>query len=406
MDRRLDPAGLMASPTQLIDLGTTWSDYDGNDAYGEFTLSGATATTQAYYEPGLWRNTKVGPNFVPLYLHNDHLGTLRRTTTAIGAATNGSRVFTAFGEKLAAPTDRFAYVGAFGYQQHAEMPVLHVGHRYYDPASGRFLQRDPIGIQGGQNVFAYSRHLPSWLIDPSGLTIVDDIGAGAAVGGAVGGTVGGAVGGAVGVPIPGAPIPPGAPGAAAGAMGGSAVGATIGAMCGLFHWLGERIADLWGPGAEHDGYDDINNPKPPIPDTGWCFVAGTVVALDQFSTPVEWLSVGDGVLSASDGDIPGLSMVVEIHESSARELVLIDLEGERLECTPEHPFWVVHRGWVRASALAPGDVLWSADGTGVPVIAVTGRCAAHSITVYNVTVGGSHTYYVGERKVKVHNKVH
>jgi uncharacterized protein RhaS with RHS repeats len=43
-----------------------------------------------------------------------------------------------------------------------------VGWRYYDPASGRFLQRDPIGIRGGLNVYEYVDSNPLTSIDPSG----------------------------------------------------------------------------------------------------------------------------------------------------------------------------------------------------------------------------------------------
>jgi len=45
----------------------------------------------------------------------------------------------------------------------------HVGARYYDPSSGRFLQRDPIGIEGGANVYAYVRNGPALRVDPPGL---------------------------------------------------------------------------------------------------------------------------------------------------------------------------------------------------------------------------------------------
>ncbi|MGB2987892.1 MAG: RHS repeat-associated core domain-containing protein [Phycisphaerae bacterium] len=41
--------------------------------------------------------------------------------------------------------------------------------RYYDPLIGRFLQRDPIGIRGGLNVYAYVRNAPTIRIDPDGL---------------------------------------------------------------------------------------------------------------------------------------------------------------------------------------------------------------------------------------------
>jgi len=45
---------------------------------------------------------------------------------------------------------------------------MHVGARYYDPATGRFLQRDPIGVQGGLNVYQYAAGTPTIAVDPDG----------------------------------------------------------------------------------------------------------------------------------------------------------------------------------------------------------------------------------------------
>ncbi|MBU0641143.1 MAG: RHS repeat-associated core domain-containing protein, partial [Planctomycetes bacterium] len=46
--------------------------------------------------------------------------------------------------------------------------LQHVGHRWYEPAIGRFVQRDPIGIEGGLNVYAYCLNNPLPSVDPSG----------------------------------------------------------------------------------------------------------------------------------------------------------------------------------------------------------------------------------------------
>ncbi|MGC8784497.1 MAG: RHS repeat-associated core domain-containing protein [Armatimonadota bacterium] len=41
-------------------------------------------------------------------------------------------------------------------------------HRYLDPATGRFLTRDPIGLEGGMNLYAYCRNRVVMLSDRSG----------------------------------------------------------------------------------------------------------------------------------------------------------------------------------------------------------------------------------------------
>jgi RHS repeat-associated protein len=64
---------------------------------------------------------------------------------------------------------RYGYAGAWGYQSQNEFPFLHIGARYYDPATGRFLQRDPIGIVGALNVYEYVGGSPTAKVDPTGL---------------------------------------------------------------------------------------------------------------------------------------------------------------------------------------------------------------------------------------------
>src|SRR5262249_1173657 len=41
--------------------------------------------------------------------------------------------------------------------------------RYYDPEVGRFISEDPIGVEGGINLFAYTDNSPVRWADPFGL---------------------------------------------------------------------------------------------------------------------------------------------------------------------------------------------------------------------------------------------
>ena len=44
--------------------------------------------------------------------------------------------------------------------------------RYYDPAVGRFITQDPVGLLGGDNNYQYAKNPVSW-VDPLGLTSKD-----------------------------------------------------------------------------------------------------------------------------------------------------------------------------------------------------------------------------------------
>ena len=62
----------------------------------------------------------------------------------------------------------FSNVGPYA----ATSGQLLLGHRYYDPLLARFLSRDPIGYEGGINLYAYCGNNPIGNIDPSGLQTV------------------------------------------------------------------------------------------------------------------------------------------------------------------------------------------------------------------------------------------
>jgi hypothetical protein len=88
MNRRLDPADLLRIPPVYTPLSTTWTDYDGDEIYGDFEISGSPAAVSNTnsYESGLRRKFAGTPDDEARYLHNDHLGTLRTSTDDYYAA--------------------------------------------------------------------------------------------------------------------------------------------------------------------------------------------------------------------------------------------------------------------------------------------------------------------------------
>jgi RHS repeat-associated protein len=200
----------------------SWTDFQDGEACSRYNiLSNGQVSPLTRYEPGLWRSDSSGGTWPSAYLHNDHLGTLRRKTGSSGVS-SASLVFTAFGERIdTGSAERYGYAGEWGYQTAASdtagdpyvagFPFQHVGNRYYDPASGRFLQRDPIGIAGGTAVYVYALNSPASAIDPNGLTSFWR---------RVGRVIAGAVAGAV-----------------SGAVTGSGIGAATGAIAGAISGL-------------------------------------------------------------------------------------------------------------------------------------------------------------------------
>ena len=121
-----------------------------------------------------------------------------------------SAAYTAWGQRnyvypFQAPSqwdDCFGYNARWGYVKDAT-GLYYCQNRYYDPANGRWLTRDPIGFSGGINLYGYCGGGPDGAIDPSGLWrsivlgIVGGVG-GFLLGGPPGGIAGAALLGGIG----------------------------------------------------------------------------------------------------------------------------------------------------------------------------------------------------------------
>jgi len=119
------------------------------------------------------------------YIHSDQLNTPRQVTRPSDNAQMWTWFSDPFGTDAAnanpSGAGTFAYNLRFPGQVFDVQAGLHYNHfRDYDPATGRYVENDPIGQQGGLNTYAYVGGDPADAIDPWGLfkVVVPDICAG------------------------------------------------------------------------------------------------------------------------------------------------------------------------------------------------------------------------------------
>jgi RHS repeat-associated protein len=182
---------------------TLWTDYLDEQPYVDYTVAedhpnemiepergfpSLVPTERERYLAGLGVHgqqtiTPAGPT---TWLHGDLIRSTMLTTDEGGTAVSAV-AYSAFGEEVStagAEPGRYRFAGGWGYESGlltlgganpdlAPITLQHVGWRWYQPSVGRFVQRDPAGLSGAENMYLYCRANVLSLTDPPGLGPVD-----------------------------------------------------------------------------------------------------------------------------------------------------------------------------------------------------------------------------------------
>jgi len=163
-----DPANRLY---QTAGGATTRFGYDGGNLIGEYNSSNALQRRYVF-GPGsdepLVQYEGSGTS-TRRWFHADERGSVAAVSDASGDVVTAVNRYDEYGNVQGTLTGRFGYTGQ------AWLPELGMAYyraRIYNPAMGRFMQTDPIGMNGGMNVHAYVGNNPVNSTDPSGTLLL------------------------------------------------------------------------------------------------------------------------------------------------------------------------------------------------------------------------------------------
>jgi hypothetical protein len=144
------------------------------------------------------------------------------------------------------------------------------------------------------------------------------------------------------------------------------------------------------------------------------FSADTLVMTAAGLKPIAELVEGDLVWAYNEATgEAGVYPIIDTISHVDPETVVLTLDKETLETTPEHPFYEVESEsrwavggwqgrWTVASDLDVGDLVWKADGRAGTVRSI--KVVPVQQRMYNLTVADAYTFFVGQGQWLVHNQ--
>ncbi len=161
------------NPQDAVNALVTHFVYDGSDVHLEFVDSDGAN------EPVLDIRYLQGPEVDQILAQEevggdaiwhltDRLGTIRDLADNSGTVINHI-TYDSFGNVVSETDADFETRYLFtGREFDEETSLYYYRARFYDPQAGRFIGEDPIGLEGGLNLYAYVGNLPIEYIDPFG----------------------------------------------------------------------------------------------------------------------------------------------------------------------------------------------------------------------------------------------
>ncbi len=142
--------------------------YDNEDIL--FELDGSNnIITEYVHGPGIDEPIAMIRGGQTYYYHADALGSIIAITNSTGQVVQRYE-YNSFGEITYQQDPNFVQPYTYtGREYDEESGLYYYRARYYDPKIGRFISEDPIGLEGGINLYVYVKNSPINFTDPSGL---------------------------------------------------------------------------------------------------------------------------------------------------------------------------------------------------------------------------------------------